>query len=297
MMSGNYSMRRASHAGSWYAKSAKTLEKQLCSWMEKATNEQNSAGGAQAIIAPHAGYSYSGPIAAFAYSNVRAENVERVFLLGPSHHYYLENCALSNAEEYETPLGNITIDKQICQKLKETRLFSTMTKSQDEEEHSLELHLPYIVHSLKGKEYKLVPVLVGNLTPESEKRFGSIFAEYLADEKNLFVISSDFCHWGSRFNFMHYNKEDGEIFESIEKLDKMGMELIEKLDFDGFIKYLREYGNTICGRHPIAVLLASIKACPSEFSVKFVKYAQSSQCRSRKDSSVSYASAIAITKK
>mmetsp|Transcript_9320 Transcript_9320/g.10813 ORF Transcript_9320/g.10813 Transcript_9320/m.10813 type:complete len:173 (-) Transcript_9320:949-1467(-) len=170
-----------------------------------------------------------------------------------------------------------------------------MSKKVDEEEHSLEMHLPYIVHIMKHHAYKLVPVLVGNLDPKAEKKFGAVFAEYLSNESNLFVISSDFCHWGARFGFQHYNKEDGEIYQSIEKLDRMGMTLIEKLDFDGFITYLRKYKNTICGRHPIGVLLAAINQCNSvKFDLKFVKYAQSSQCRSATGSSVSYASAIAV---
>lgn len=99
---------------------------------------------AKAIIAPHAGYSYSGPAAAWAYAAVPTEKIKRVFLLGPSHHAYLPGVALSKFEAYETPLGDIPLDIDTINELRATRIFSDMKSSTDEDEHSLEMHLPYI---------------------------------------------------------------------------------------------------------------------------------------------------------
>ncbi|MPC56296.1 Protein MEMO1 [Portunus trituberculatus] len=73
--------------------------------------------------------------------------------------------------------------------------------------------------------------------------------------ESLFVISSDFCHWGQRFRYTYYDRSVGEIWQSIQKLDKQGMNLIETLNPSAFTEYLKKYGNTICGRHPIGVLL------------------------------------------
>lgn len=73
--------------------------------------------------------------------------------------------------------------------------------------------------------------------------------------QSLFVISSDFCHWGQRFRYTYYDRSVGEIWQSIQKLDKQGMSLIETLNPSAFTEYLKKYGNTICGRHPIGVLL------------------------------------------
>jgi AmmeMemoRadiSam system protein B len=131
-----------------------------------------------------------------------------------------------------------------------------MTKKVDEDEHSIEMQIPFLAHVLKGHtdRIKIVPILVGNLNVKYETEFGKLLAPYFADPQNFFVISSDFCHWGSRFDFT-YTEKGKEIYEAIENLDRKGMALIEKQDADGFAKYLNEFSNTICGRHPIGVLL------------------------------------------
>lgn len=132
--------------------------------------------------------------------------------------------------------------------------------------------------------FTIVPVLVGSLTPEKEAIYGRIFSRYLADPQNLFVISSDFCHWGHRFRYTYYDRSWGEIYQSIQTLDRtvrlvncisvvspvyrnsstticnkyfvlQGMDIIETLNPAAFTEYLKKFGNTICGRHPIGVLL------------------------------------------
>lgn len=282
--------RRASHAGSWYSADPDELRAQLAGWLGAASK---TCGAARAIIAPHAGYSYSGPTAAWAYKHVVGDRVRRVFLLGPSHNLHSSKCLLSSCSQYQTPLGPLQVDGATCDELACTGLFDEMQLQVDEREHSLEMHLPYIAQVMAGREYTLVPIMVGALSEQAEARYGKLLAPYLADPANLFVISSDFCHWGERFRYTYHDAQHGEIYQSIEALDRQGMALIEAQDAPGFARYDREYGNTICGRHPIAVLLNALAALPqSPHSVKFVKYAQSSPCRRPDDSSVSYASAV-----
>lgn len=133
-----------------------------------------------------------------------------------------------------------------------------MSLKADEDEHSIEMHLPYVAKVMESQlgNFTIVPILVGSLSTENEKVYGKLLAKYLADGDNIFVISSDFCHWGSRFHYTFYDKSwGGHIYESIDKLDKMGMDIIETICPSDFSSYLKKYGNTICGRHPIAVLL------------------------------------------
>lgn len=288
-------VRRATHAGSWYTGHGTELNGELSNWLSEAVV---SHGPARAIIAPHAGYYYCGACGGYAYKQVDPSKVQRVFLLGPAHHVHLTSCALSSVQVYKTPLYDLNLDLQVYSDLHATGLFDEMSISTDEDEHSLEMHLPYIAKVMESRrgQFTLVPILVGSLTFEKEQAFGQLLAPYLADPDNLFVISSDFCHWGQRFKFTYYNKSDGEIWESIERLDKAGMDIIESLDHGAFSEYLKKYHNTICGRHPIGVLLGAITALRQhgnghQFSMQFVKYAQSSRCRTMKDSSVSYASA------
>uniref|UniRef100_A0A7S0L3M3 Protein MEMO1 n=1 Tax=Coccolithus braarudii TaxID=221442 RepID=A0A7S0L3M3_9EUKA len=282
--------RRPSHAGSWYSHHRDELASQLAGWL---TQADECAGAARAVIAPHAGYAFSGPTAAWAYKHIDATAIRRVFVLGPSHHVYMTRCALTKCKTYATPLGEIEIDTAACSKLMASAMFDEMELHVDEDEHSIELHLPYIVQVMQGQPFKLVPILVGALSVQSEQQYGRLLAPLLLDPQNLFVISSDFCHWGRRFRFTHFDRSHRHIFESIEALDRQGMTLIEKQDAAGFAAYQQEFGNTICGRHPIALLLHILQGCTErKHELRFVRYAQSSQVRSMDDSSVSYASAI-----
>uniref|UniRef100_A0AAV1V6R3 Protein MEMO1 n=1 Tax=Peronospora matthiolae TaxID=2874970 RepID=A0AAV1V6R3_9STRA len=214
-------------------------------------------------------------------------------LTQPSHHFYLRGCAVSTAHEYETPLGNIVLDREVNEKLVDSGKFATMSMDVDEDEHSIEMHLPFIYQVMNGREFTAVPILVGNTKSETDEEYGKILAPYLESDENLFVISSDFCHWGPRFRYQPHDSTYGEIHEYIKYLDHQGMGFIERLDAEGFTRYLEETNNTICGRHPISLLLHSILASQKlKYKLKFVKYAQSSACMRYGDSSVSYASAI-----
>ncbi|CAN4076903.1 unnamed protein product [Withania somnifera] len=283
-------IRKASHAGSWYTENPQELAEQLDGWLRAAGLAKSS--DVRGVIAPHAGYSYSGRAAAYAFGNIDPSNISRIFLLGPSHHYYTPKCALSRARVYKTPIGDLPIDEEVNDELKATGNFEFMDLRVDEAEHSMEMHLPYLATVFQGYPVKIVPILVGALSAESEALYGRLLAKYVDDSKNFFSVSSDFCHWGSRFNYMHYDKSHGAIYKSIEALDKMGMDIIETGDPDAFKQYLLETDNTICGRHPISVFLHMLKNSLTKIKIKFIRYEQSSQCKSMRDSSVSYASAV-----
>ena len=90
-------------------------------------------------------------------------------MLGPSHHAYLSQCALTKAQEYETPLGRIEIDRETVEEIEGQGGFVYMSKKVDEKEHSLEMHLPYIKKMFGEHKFKLVPIMVGNLSEASEQ--------------------------------------------------------------------------------------------------------------------------------
>lgn len=216
-----------------------------------------------------------------------------MFLLGPSHHYYTPKCALTRASVYCTPIGDLPVDQEVIEELSATGKFEFMDLNVDEAEHSMEMHLPYLAKVFQGHNVKVVPILVGALSSQNEALYGQLLSKYVDDPKNFFSVSSDFCHWGSRFSYTYYEKKHGAIHKSIEALDRMGMEIIETGDPVAFKEYLQEYENTICGRHPISVFLHMLKHCSTKIKIGFVRYEQSSQCKNMRDSSVSYASAAA----
>lgn len=279
--------RNASHAGTWYSSDKEELDQQLSEWIRNANVSEPTC---KAIIGPHAGFRYSGSTAAWAYCHINPDLYSRIFLFGPSHHFYLTGCALPYSSTYSTPLGPLELDLPILSSLSATNKFLTLSKSQEEAEHSLELHLPYIKKIFSAHDAKLIPILVGNFQNESE--FGEIFAPFFADPSNLFIISSDFCHWGQRFHFTPHDKSLGAIHKSIEKMDREGMDLIENHDLTGFKSYLDRTRNTICGRNPIILLLSTILCSGGNVQTRFVRYSQSEQVKTAESSSVSYAACV-----
>lgn len=285
--------RAATHAGSWYDRDGPALRRSLRR-MLAAANEQGAA--ARAVIAPHAGYSYSGPVAGHAYARVPS-TAKRVFVLGPSHHVPLRGCAITRASSLATPLGALRCCSRTLAALEGTGHFQVVSREVDEAEHSIEMHLPYIHATCNsaGHPVDVVPVIVGTLDGAAADVFAEVLKGYLDDPEVFFVVSSDFCHWGSRFGYQPTAAASAEprpIHEYIEALDRQGMSLIEAGEPGAFATYLATTRNTICGKNPIVLLLHTMRAATASLSVEFVKYAQSSAVRDVGESSVSYAAAV-----
>lgn len=287
------SVREASHAGSWYPRSPSSLKAQLESYVADTDASKHSVTGCRLIISPHAGYSYSGPTAAYGFKALDWTGVRRVFILGPSHHFYLKGCALSQCSTYATPLGELKIDVDLIKTLHDSGRFDKMSLDVDEDEHSIEMQLPFL-RMVMAEDVPVVPILVGNLSYDSEKAYGELLSPYLQDKQNLFVISSDFCHWGRRFSYSYkYPTEQQQpIWKSIEMMDKEGMSIIETGSHKAFSEYLQRTKNTICGRHPIGVALAALESAQLSGRFKFLDYRQSNKVTSTSDGSVSYASGV-----
>ncbi|CAG8186257.1 unnamed protein product [Penicillium olsonii] len=363
--------RHPSHSGSWYSASSDTLARQLDGWLAQVPDTMEKVGslptpGARVIIAPHAGFSYSGPCAAYAYKALDLSKAKRIFILGPSHHVSLSTLALPTLTSYRTPLSAepLPLDTELITQLSETQAtrpngskvsFTHMSRSVDEDEHSIEMHLPYIHRLLQVQfpdlptsEYpRLVPIMVGNTSAATEEAFGNLLAPYLADPSNAFVISSDFCHWGSRFRYTYYvpqapkpgpqlplssdalpqpesdtsgaessieavsaghslrqrdriSSRDPAIHESISAFDMATMAAITTGSAKSFLDVLDRTGNTVCGRHPIGVIMAALQvvtanqATDQQGRFYFLRYERSADIVDADDSSVSYVSAFAV---
>lgn len=274
------------------------------------------AGMVKALVSPHAGYRYSGPTAAWGFSSIDRAAVRKIFVLGPSHHVPLDHVALPNSavEAYETPFGLIPLDVPILNELRATRAFSEFSVRQDEEEHSVEMQLPFVKHVMGDQEFTLIPMVVGNTSPSTEAAYGRILARFFEMPDTLFIISSDFCHWGERFGYtslmegpgvntpllppVAYPTERYPVNAGIELLDRVGMEHITAQDLKSFQHYLGEHKNTICGRHPICVFLEILQRCRMKCEMRFVHYSQSQEMRREprpSESCVAYASGVCCT--
>ena len=191
------------------------------------------------------------------------------------------------------------IDLQTIKELRDrggSRLFDAMSERVDEDEHSIEMHLPFVqfVMAGAGRPYTVVPVLVGSLSSQLERELAALLTPYFLAAGTLFVVSSDFCHWGRRFGYQP-TSPPLPIHKAIQQMDEEGMAVVESGGSDKWRDYLKRTENTVCGRFPIGLLLAVREEAGRKgvgLGVRWVRYAQSSAVVDMSDSSVSYASAV-----
>jgi AmmeMemoRadiSam system protein B len=190
----------------------------------------------KAIIAPHAGYIYSGPIAGTVYARIAPAHstIHRVLLLGPSHHVAFQGLAASGADAFETPLGLVPLDREAIESvlvLPEVRVFDRAHA----EEHSLEVQLPFLQEVLD--RFKLVPFAVGNASPEE---VGAVIERLWGGPETIIVVSSDLSHYHD--------------YESARRIDEATSRAIEDLRFED-IQY-----DQACGRDPMNGLIYAARS-------------------------------------
>lgn len=195
---------------------------------------QHSDTGTQppkAIIAPHAGYVYSGPVAASAYARLKPAHatITRVVLMGPSHRVGFQGLAVSEADAFVTPLGTIAVDQEATAKLCGLP-FVGYLEAAHSQEHSLEVHLPFLQTVLDN--FKLVPVVTGDATPP---QVAQVLDCLWGGPETLIVISSDLSHYHD--------------YLTAKKLDQATSTLIEHLQYEQLSH------DAACGKVPVSGLL------------------------------------------
>jgi len=296
-------IRRAIHAGSWYKSSPTALSEQIENWMKNVPNnllDNETKKISKGLIAPHAGLTYCGQVMAHSYKYINPKNIKRVFIFGPSHRVFIRGCALPQFSVYECPLGDMEVDTEVCEELEKSELFTKMTKNAEEQEHSIEMELPFISWAMGNNPFKIIPIVFGSFTQKLEEKYIKLFKPYLEQPDTFFVISSDFCHWGSAFDYTYLPPIDSSlsgskklvIADRIEMLDREAMKIIESGDPDEFKEYLERTDNTICGRTGIKLLMSLFSESNISPLIKFLNYGQSNRVVSKNDRSVSYATAI-----
>ena len=261
------SIRYASHAGSWYDDNPNELSKELAKYLS-ASKQYSEYNSLKSIIVPHSGLEYGGPVAAKAFINVNPSNYDRVVILGPSHHEYFEACGLTPFESFETPFGNVKVDTNTVNKLLANKnLFFTLPQTTDVKEHSIEMEMPFLKYIFDKKDFSLVPIMVGHNDLMINSEIGKALYDLYEDPKTLFVISSDFCHWGMNFGFTYYNKEFSSIWESTQDLDKQALDIISEMNSAKLDQYFKKTRNTICGRNPITIVLSIIENYKKNFGI------------------------------
>jgi AmmeMemoRadiSam system protein B len=228
-----------------------------------------------------------------AFASIDPSLYSRVVVLGPTHYQSFANCVIPDATSAETPNGAIPFDIECCESLlsRHPTLFKKIEARTAEQEHSLEMEFPLLRFVFGERLCRIVPIIVGDCTVDGAAKIAAALREFTDDPETLVVVSTDFCHWGTQFRYTRLPPGEGEIYERIERLDRQAADAIASGMPRRFAAYLRQTGNTICGRNAILVMMNLY----DEFRAEFPAYAKSKNITSDRDSSVSYFAGIIRT--
>ncbi len=245
----------------------------LSTTIEKYLNEAAPAPVSEhifGIAVPHAGYQYSGPVAAYAYKSIEGKKYSTVVVMAPSHRVGFEGIALTTKDFYETPLGRIPIAKELSQKL-----MSDFSWAKDDPrpygiEHSLEVELPFLQTVLK--DFKVLPIIVGVTNPNMLSKLAAKLNEMLPGGDVLFVASTDLSHY--------------HPYNDAAARDKKTIKIIEDMNVAAFAAAELKGEAELCGGAPVETLMEIAKLRKGK--AKLVKYANSGDVTGDKSRVVGY---------
>jgi hypothetical protein len=258
-------VRKAVFAGQFYEKNEQALDKQITECFEGKNGPgalplNKRSGKIKAIIAPHAGYIYSGPCAAWAYKEIaEAEYADVYVIIGPNHEG-TGNCL--TMQGYETPFGVARVDQEFAKLLLEK---NDELKENDEahnHEHSIEVQIPFLQFAAKDNMHglKIVPIILSGI---DYAKLGLDLKEAIIEsgKKVVIIVSSDFTHYGHNY---HYIPFSADVKKNIYDMDGKYIESIKALNANEFLGQIDANQGTVCGAFPIAVLLKSLKSAKVE---------------------------------
>ena len=256
-------IRKSVVSGSFYPDKKEELLKYINQFNSFKTNNETFEN-IKAIIVPHAGYIYSGFTANLAYKLASNKKIKRVIVIGPSHRVYLKGASVALYDEYETPLGNLKMDKEFSQNLIDKYDFLDFNV-ECEFEHSTETQAPFIKHYFENVQ--LVEIVYGEINYED---LSKVIDEVLVDSDNFVVISTDLSHFYT--------------FEEAQKLDNICLEAIDKKDLKMF-----DYCEA-CGKEGIKAIIDW--AIKNDFDTKVLNYCTSADVTKDKSRVVGYTTAL-----
>lgn len=267
-------IRRPVVAGAFYPANPQTLARQVDEFLENARLIPID-GEVVALIAPHAGYIYSGRVAAYAYKQVMGEDYEGVVVISPSHRDYLEGISVYNRGGYETPLGVVEVDVALANAIIEQHKSIYFALLGHRAEHSLEVQLPFLQRAL-GK-FKLVPIVMGGQDYESCAILGDALAKTLRGRKALIVASSDLSH------FYPYDR-------AVE-LDRVVMDSVAAFNPEELAQNLATGRCEACGGGPMVAAMLAARNLGAAHS-KILMYANSGDVTGDREGVVGYLAAV-----
>lgn len=265
-------------AGTWYDSRPDRLAAEIDGYLDNAVLP-DLAADVVALIAPHAGYRYSGAVAGHAFAAVRGMDFDLVAVLSPLHAYYPAPFITSSHAAYQTPLGKIAIDRDAVSTLNQslrTELGFGLESVARDNEHSLEIELPFLQRALTN-DFSLLPIMIRSVDAHELEVLGKALANLLGGRNALIVASTDLSHF---YRQNEANLLDREMLRQIESFSPEGVLRAEELGV-GFA----------CGRGAVAVTLFAAKELGAG-NVKVVKYATSGDVTGDFSSVVGYGAGV-----
>jgi hypothetical protein len=284
---GNLKVRHPAVAGSWYAGTSAGLQAQIeeCFTHKLGPGKppkvvEKGARSLVGLVCPHAGYMYSGPVAAHGYYKLAADGKPDVIaIFSPNHTGLGSALAIMNEGVWRTPLGDVEIDAPTAnQILRESRIID-VDDTAHASEHSIELQLPFLQY-LYGSSFKFVPICFLMQDLESSREVGQAVAKALADKNALVIASTDMTHY--------------EPQKSAERKDKMAIEAAIKMDEEQYYSTVESYRISTCGYGPTVAAITAAKALGAK-EAQLLCYKTSGDVTGDSSAVVGYAS-IAFTK-
>ena len=272
-------------AGSFYPAGTNELSANIQKYLNnaKGVTENDEIFG---LISPHAGYVFSGIVAAQGYKQIIGRDYDCVIVISPSHHEYFNFSSVMESGSYQTPLGTITIDKKMAKKIatgKKSIKLSTSGHFQSHlarQEHSLEVQLPLLQKTLG--DFNFVPIVMGDQSLKACNELSDAIYKAAKDKKILIIASSDLSHF--------------HPYQEAKKIDENCVAIIENYDSQKLLQQLESGKVEACGGAPIVTMLKATKRMGAD-KIKILMYANSGDTYGDRSSVVGYMSAVAVRKK
>jgi MEMO1 family protein len=265
-------IRKAAVAGSWYPGSAAALGAAVDRHLSMA--DDSVAGDLVALVAPHAGLMYSGPVAAHAYRLLRDREFDVAVLVGPSHFVAFEGVAIYPSGGFETPLGIASIDAGCAQALLATAAIVREHPAAHVREHSLEMQLPFLQHLAPA--VPIVPLVMGHQTSATARALGDALAAALRGRRALLIASTDLSHYHDA--------------ATAAELDRVVIDCVARFDADALQAALDARPDHACGGGPTVAVMRAARLLGARDAV-VLDYADSGDVSGDKSAVVGYLAA------
>lgn len=260
-------------AGTWYSDQPEILENEIRKYLSQA-KASSIEGELVGLVSPHAGYRYSGGVAAHAYKLLEQQPFDRVLILAPSHRAYFRGASIYHLGGYRTPLGVVPLDREPIEALMRHSSLISHIPQADAQEHSLEIQLPFLQVALGS--FRLTPIIMGDQSFEFCEKLAEVIAEACRGKRILLVASSDLSHY--------------HPYHEARKLDQTVLDRVTAFDPQGLSKNLSMADCEACGGGPIMTLMLVAHSLGAN-AAKVLHYANSGDVTGESKEVVGYMSA------